>query len=283
MNHASHLTELVSAIKATRKYGDICSEAIEHIGTRELTTIGDLGEAIKATKKKLHQTAGAYLTGRPPYTRWLTELKVAIGAEGRGSARAVCLKAMGAHASTRERLSILEEFFADALREVSPVHSIIDIACGLNPLAIPWMPLAPDVVYYAYDIYNGLARFLTEAMAVLGVRGSAQACDVLHGMPGQAADVAYLLKALPCFEQLDRSAGERLLQSIPAKHVLVSFPIQSLGGRRKGMLAQYETHFRTLVRDRPWTVRRFAFDTELAFLVTKAGTRRVEDQQSPRL
>jgi 16S rRNA (guanine(1405)-N(7))-methyltransferase len=83
-------------------------------------------------------------------------------------------------------------------------------------------------------------------------------------------DVAFLLKAVPCLEQMDRHAGATLLDAAPARHVLVSFPVHSLGGRQKGMPAHYEAHLRELVADRPWEVRRFEFTTELAFLITKA-------------
>ena len=50
----------------------------------------------------------------------------------------------------------------------------------------------------------------------------------------------FLLKALPCLEQIDKAAPARLLEYIPAEHLLVSYPVHSLGGRAKGMVAHYE-------------------------------------------
>jgi 16S rRNA (guanine(1405)-N(7))-methyltransferase len=68
---------------------------------------------------------------------------------------------------------------------------------------------------------------------------------------------------------LDKEIGLRLLDSVPAGYVLVSFPAHSLGGRSKGMVKNYEAHFRELVSVRPWGVEKFEFPGELAFLVKK--------------
>jgi 16S rRNA (guanine(1405)-N(7))-methyltransferase len=106
-------------------------------------------------------------------------------------------------------------------------------------------------------------------MALAGINGRAEARDVIQDCPGQPADLALALKAIPCLEQIDKSAGARLLDSLNAKYLLVSFPVQSLGGRSKGMAVNYEARFQELVAGRGWSIRRFAFATELAFLVVK--------------
>jgi 16S rRNA (guanine(1405)-N(7))-methyltransferase len=77
------------------------------------------------------------------------------------------------------------------------------------------------------------------------------------------------LKTIPCLEQVDKNIALPLLESIRAKHILVSFPAASLGGRRKGMHAYYRDHFLGMMEGKPWSVSEFAFDSEIAFLVTK--------------
>ena len=101
------------------------------------------------------------------------------------------------------------------------------------------------------------------------VAGRAEVRDVVGRPPDEAADLALILKTLPCLEAIDRRAPERLLDAIAAPRLLVSFPAQSLGGRRKGMAAHYEAQFRRLLDARGWPAERFAFATELAFLVEK--------------
>ncbi len=112
--------------------------------------------------------------------------------------------------------------------------------------------------------------FLQAWSGILHVGGKAQVCDVIQTCPTQQADVAFLLKVIPCLEQVDKMAGHRLLRELHADNLVVSFPIQSLGGRSKGMLEHYETHFRELLGNEPqWEVKRLVFDTELVFVVRK--------------
>ena len=77
--------------------------------------------------------------------------------------------------------------------------------------------------------------------------------------------MALLLQTIPCLAQVDKEAGRRLLDGVNAPVVLVSFPVQSLGGREKGMMEHYERHFYELVAGRPWQIDRFVFNTELVY------------------
>nr|AIA14252.1 Ribosomal RNA methyltransferase (FmrO) [uncultured bacterium] len=173
------------------------------------------------------------------------------------------------HASTRERLPILEGFYATTLASLGPVRSVLDLACGLNPLALPWMPLAPDARYYACDIYADMIAFLNSFFAQAGIRGQARVCDLVASAPDEQVDLALVLKALPPLDQQAKHAGRNLLRALNARHILVSFPAHSLGGRGKGMAENYEQRFRALADAEGWSIERFVFPTELAFLVRK--------------
>jgi len=263
------LDRLVEAVRASPKYRRVCPDFIRRLGWSELGKGRGLKEALKATKNKLHQVGGSYLDRKVDYPVWLEELRAAAQSGDREALLPVCMKIMGAHASTRERLPILDQFYATALSGLPPIRSVLDVACGLNPLALPWMPLAEGVVYHACDIYQDMTDFLNQFFALLPVQGHAQTCDVTHLGPTRPVDLALVLKALPCLEQVEKDVSLRLLDTIQADHLLVSFPVHSLGGRNKGMTAHYEARFRELVATRNWSIRRFEFATELAFLVTK--------------
>lgn len=267
MADSDALDTLVEAVQSSSKYATIAPEFVRKIAAEELRKYPRQKEAIKATKNRLHQVAGAYLASPPNYEAWLERLAAAPTPDER---RAICRVLMNTHASTRERLPILDDFYRVALADITPVRSVIDIACGLNPLAIPFMPLAENATYYACDIYTDLAHFLNRAFPLLGVSGSAWAADVTQSIPDQRADLAIIVKAIPCLQQLDKSIGARLLEDINAEHLLVSYPAQSLGGISKGMRANYEAQFAELVAGKGWTLRRYDFATELAFLITKS-------------
>ena len=255
------------SVAESPKYRAVSEDLVRRIGLRELAARRSLKEAIKATRNKLHQVAGAYLDGRPDYAAWAAQLAAAQGDDRR--LRQASLEIMRHHASTRERAGILETFYTTTLAGLPPIGSVLDLACGLNPLARPWMPLAADTTYYACDIYADMVAFLNDYFGIAGVPGQAQVCDLVDGPPRQPVDLALVLKVLPPLEQLDKRAGLNLLRALNARYLLVSFPARSLGGRDKGMVEHYAGRFLALAAAEGWPVERFEFATELAFRVRK--------------
>lgn len=259
------LVTLVAAISASVKYRAVSADLVRTLGTQELAKGRTLKEAIKATKNKLHQVAGAYQIGRVDDGAWIASvgLNVATGDD----LRPLCRELMGRHASTRERLPMIEEFYSTVLNGLPQIHTLLDLACGLNPLALPWMPITRETEYLACDIYQDQIAFLNGWFATIGQHGVAFTCDLLSQSPVQGADVVFLLKTIPCLEQVDRDAGRRLLAAIEAPVVVVSYPIYSLGGRQRGMAEHYAEHFAALVEGHSWRIERFDFSTELAFRI----------------
>jgi 16S rRNA (guanine(1405)-N(7))-methyltransferase len=78
-----------------------------------------------------------------------------------------------------------------------------------------------------------------------------------------------VLKTIPCLEQVDPDVGRRLLEALNARVMLVSFPAQSLGGRNRGMVENYSTHFADLMKDHDWQIERFLFPTEVVFRIIR--------------
>ncbi len=258
------LDQLVAAVRQSAKYSRVCKDVIRRIGEAELKKRHKLKDAVKATKNKLHQVGGAYLDGKMFYDAWLGRLSAGLDRE-------FLREIMRSHASTRERVPILDDFYATVMADLAPVNSVIDMACGLNPLAIPWMPLADNAIYTAYDMYEDMVAFAGTFMALAGVNGRAESQDMIQFVPPEHAQVALILKTIPCLEQVDKTAGARLLEKVNAEHMIVSFPVQSLGGHDVGMAKYYESRLMELIAGKNWPVKRFEFETELAFLITKTG------------
>ena len=288
---------LLREIQDSAKYRHVSPDLIRRIGSRELATRRNLKEAVKETKNTLHQIAGAFLDPKMRYDIWLQQLQQAatVNTETIHNPQSAignrqwihpssliphpfppaCVAVMTNHASTRERLPLLDMFYAQTLAKIAPVRSVLDLCCGLNPLALPWMPLAPDATYHACDLYGDMMAFLNSFFQLAGVAGTAEVRDVAANPPTHPVHLALLLKALPPLEQSDKHAALRLLQTLHAEHILVSFPTRTLGGHSKNMGGHYETRFRALLADdiqnNGWQLERFAFANELCFLVSKAG------------
>lgn len=259
---------LTAEVQASAKYRHVCPDLIRRLGAQELRARRSLKEAIKETKNRLHQVAGAYLPGKMRYDDWRAQLTGAhtVSAD---AFREACRQVMAHHASTRERLPHSATLFQTTLASIAPVHSVLDVACGLNPLALPWMPLAPDARYVACDLYADMMAFLTDFFVCAGIAGHAERHDALTSLPAERVEVAFVLKFLPLLEQVEKGAGLTLLRALPADHVLVSFPTRTLGGRDKNMAAHYDASFSRLIAGEGWRAERFAFENELCFLVRK--------------
>lgn len=263
------LEKLVQVVTSQPRYATILPALVGRVAQEELDKGRGFKEAVKTTRARLHQAGGAYQAERPDYRRLTAELHDLPRDIHNPQVQDFCRAALAAHASTRERLPILERFFQETLAAVAPVHSVLDLACGMNPLALPWLPLAQDATYHACDIYADLTGFLQNFITHVGMPGRIELCDLTANLPAVRVQAAFILKTLPCLDHLDKTASRRLLEGIDAEVILVSYPLRSLGGRGKGRLRHYSAHFEGLIEGKGWRVQHFEFASELAFLLRK--------------
>ena len=262
------IEKVFHAVRENPRYQMICEDLVRRVVKEELGKGRRPKEAVKAARSTLHQVGGAYQAKKMEYDRWMEELYSLPSDTGHPDLQAFCRQVMEQHTSTAERLPILEDFFYETLGDIAPVRSVLDLACGLNPLAIPWMPLDEGFEYHACDIYTDMNGFLQRFFDHLGVKGNAFTCDLTATFPSQPIQLAMLLKSIPCLEQLDKNIAARFFDTIQAQHLLISFPVHSIGGREKGMIQHYEQHFQDIVPQN-WHVNRKLFLTELSFFLTR--------------
>lgn len=267
------MEQVVAILRESRRYGTLHEPALRRLAAEALRIErGNVREAAKRAKRSLHQIFGAYLPQRPRYGRLLAALEAALASGDDEQVRQALRAAMSHHASTRERLPILDDFYREIFSRLGRPASVIDVACGLNPLAVPWMGLPAGCRYVALDVDDELVAFVGACLQRLGVAGEARVCDVLdEGVTIEAmeADVALLLKSVPCLDQQRRGAGKAVIEGLSARRIVVSFPTRSIGGRSKGMLESYSTSFERLAAG--WSWERLEFPGELVYLVDKGS------------
>ncbi len=255
----------MAIVQASARYRSIDPRLIERVGREALQRYPSLKAAVKATKTALHQMIGAYDGRALPYSQWLEQLRQAPDMAARA---AVCRRLMAEHASTRERLPALTDLYP-ACFGAQPPQRVLDLGCGLNPLAIPWMNLPPHACYIACDIDTALCAFLNAAIPLLGVHGEAGICDLTASLPPVVADVALALKVVPLLEQQRRGAGADLLRAIQAPRLIVSFPTRSLGGRNVGMATTYRGYMTALAAAEGWSPQVIELPNELVFVIDR--------------
>jgi 16S rRNA (guanine(1405)-N(7))-methyltransferase len=265
----SPVDDAVTAVLASRRYRSLHPPLVRRVAQAEAAVAASPAELTKRTKRALHQIFGAYLPTPPRYERLLAELRAG---RSETDVRTVLRRAMAQHASTRERLDHLEPFYAALAARVGTPCSVLDVACGLQPLALPWWGLPKGAEIHAWDIDTALVGFVGECLEHLGFTARAAAVDLLAVPAWPLTEVALVLKTLPCLEQQAPGAGEALLAAIPAPRIVVSFPTRSLGGRAKGMAGTYARRFEALLAARGWSADAFEAGPELVYVVSRAST-----------
>ena len=260
------LERIVAAVAESRRYRHVAPTIVARLAAEELPKSKNAADAEKRTKRRLHQIFGAYASPLP-YDRLLARLDDTQGDPA--TFKKVCAQILTQHASTAERLSDLEGGFYDRIFELTgrPTR-VLDLACGFNPLTIPWMGLSPQTFYVAADIDAAMVRFLDRFLALAPVHGEARLVDLVELTPSSAADVAFLFKALPCLRYQTPDLL-RILDAIQAPWLVISFPTKSLGGRSKSMRETYRKTFEELLAERPWDREELDFPSELVFVVRK--------------
>lgn len=260
--------DLIDQVRHSAKYAQLADTLVSRVTKEEAKKYKSKQDIIQSARTRLHQLTGAYLAPKLDYAQWINNFK-SIDRHNQAGLKSTSLQMMRLHASTHERLEVLPSFFQITLASISPVNSVLDLACGLNPLSIPWMPLADGFTYHASDVVSPLVNFLGEYFQVFGFNGSASTLDLASSIPSQPVQLALLMKTLPLLEQIEHGLAQKVLEGLNAEQILITYPLLSLGGRKKGMEETYRMQFDQLVSGRDWKIQEFSFPNEVAFLVTK--------------
>lgn len=241
--------DIVERVRRSSRYRNIAPALVERLAIEELPKARNPDDAVKRVKRRLHQAVGAFRGG------------LADDAELR------------AHASTRERLPHLETFYSRIWAITGVPASVLDLGCGLNPLALGWMRLATDARYVAIDVDERLLGVVGSFLHQAGQPHDVRSADLLRDVPQDQVDVAFLLKLVTVLDRQDPEAATRLLRGLRARHAVVSFTTRSLGGRGKGMERTNRARMDRLIaaEGRVSAVAEASVPGELVFVLTLDG------------
>lgn len=258
--------EIVERVLRSSRYRDVDRTLLARLAEEELPRARNADDAVKRVKRRLHQAVGAFRGASrasaisAAWTGDLTELTF----------RAACADALRAHASTRVRVPHLDAFYAGIWAHTGVPGRILDLGCGLGPLALPWMGLAADATYLAAEVDRRPLATVAEFLELVGQPHRIEVRDLVADPPTVRADVALLLKLVTTLDRQDSEAAARLLRALRVGHAVVSFPARSLGGRRRGMERTYRDRLERLVADaaRVRAVAEASVPNELVFVLT---------------
>ena len=263
------LARLSTDIQASRKYRglDLPQETLRDLLEQELTKGRSGNVALQAVREKLHNIIAPYL-GDPDYQAAAFMLDEAVRSGDENNIQAASLKILATHASTRERIPMLQSFYQRLWAVTGVPGSIFDLACGLHPFGLPWMGLPLETQYHAYDLHTPRIELINHFFSLLGRVPLAIVQDVLVSPPQIQADVALFFKEAHRFEQRQKGCNRPFFEALNVRWLLVSLPAADLSGHHS-LLERQRSLMDSILAGLDWPVQEILIENELVFCVRK--------------
>ena len=259
---------LAMRLLAAKKYRalELPAETITDLLEANRVHAKNLAELEKVARQKLHNIVAPYLEAvdYPAAAQALHAL--APGDEA--GLRQFSQGMLQHHASTRERLPILEAFYAAIFGVTGVPGSLLDLACGFGPFALPWMHLPPATSYHAYDLHQPRVNLLNDYLEKLGRPRLAEKRDILVNPSAQRADVAFFFKEAHRFEQRQHGCNRSFWEALNVKYLVVSLPTANLSGSHS-MLEGQRILVQRNIGTYPWKVQEIVLESEIIFCIDK--------------
>lgn len=221
----------------------------------------------KAVRRKLHNIVAPYL-GEPNYDILTKELlELSDTTPNSPQLKEYCRKVLLQHASTAERIPLMPEFYSRLFAVTGKPTQILDLACGLHPLAFPWMGLPTTVHYHAYDILQPRVDFINHFFIILGMAPLAENRDILVNPPTCPADLGIFFKEAHRLEKRQPGCNSSFWEKLNVEILAVSLPSQNLSGTHSLLDTHRNLVYANLPENR--RIHEIEFDNEIIFLIEK--------------
>ncbi|GEM_PF-3920627 len=172
--------------------------------------------------------------------------------------------------STAERLPFYSKFFEDIFAVTGRPTSILDLACGLNPMAWPYHQLR-DVQYTACELNGPDVRHLQHYLNIVrpstGITGKAVKLDLTKDAVSTfSADACFILKAL---DLLDPKITERIITTLRCRWIVASFPTKTITERT--MRFKRRAGFQKMLRRLGIRYQTLTYGNELVYIIGKGA------------
>lgn len=251
---------LFEKLASNKKYSDVCPDTIRRTIAECERRYRKPKELEKAVREKLHGVTSAFNDLGSAVQREVYALEY-----GDDLALTEILRR---HASTRERLplSAMDALYAKIFETTGRPTSILDLACGLNPVYL--IHRFPEETFrvVGVDISKSCITAIDED-AVEGYHGIWGDLLCENAIPTERFHIALLFKILPLLERQKAGSASDVLSRVDAQYLVVSFPTRTLGGRNVGMEAHYTEWMETHLPENRDVAARFCTDNELYYIL----------------
>lgn len=264
------LARLNREIQTSYKYRglDLPLETLRDLLEKELAKGREGGSALQAVREKLHNIVAPYL-GDPDYAAAKVQLDEAVSSGDPEAVKTWCRGIMASHASTRERIPLLETFYPQLWAVTGIPNRVLDLACALHPFGLPWMDLPTATAYHAYDLHTPRIALINHFMQSMGREPLAWVQDILVNPPDVEADVALFFKEAHRFEQRQKGCNRPFFEALRVRWLLVSLPAADLSGHHS-LVDRQRNLMDSILDGLNWPVTEIMIENELVFCIRKA-------------
>lgn len=262
-NQMQLFSSIVKNISDSKKYQDLSLETLNRIVTSNAHKYKNAKDIEKNSRKDLHIIWDAFYLKRPDYS------KLTVSIQSNDITESFVKDLLSYHSSTNERASIIKEFYKEIFKLLGNPSIIVDIGCGFNPLTIMFMPIK-NCKYFAFDIDKAEVDFLNSVAPLIfkqqniNVEFKAEVRDILiDSFP--ETDVYFLLKIVPVIEQQKKGFVKEFVVRHPGKRLVISFPKESISGKKINMEKFYSNWFETNFKELKF--QRLDFTNELVYIL----------------
>ncbi len=233
-------------------------------------------QILKLTREKLRRDYGLFRIKQTTSANITTILKNYV----QKPSTKLLQELLRSHESTKERLPIYPQLYPQIFNITGKPDSIIDLACGLNPLSIPYLKIDINrLKYHAYDISTTEIDLIKNYFNYLknnnhAFIGTANVCDLRESIPPPVSSLFPYSSIVFCFKILDiidqgkgHTKSEQLLDSIHSKFIVVSFATRTMSG--KPMTAPKRQWMEWLCNRKKWKYTILEFENELFYIIQK--------------
>lgn len=214
----------------------------------------------REVRKQLREVYGVFFTSN--YTNKREEYIQELIQTNDENARQAVLEL---HRSTSERLHEYPLLYQRLYKHLdNPPKSILDLGCGFNPFSYAYLPNKP--AYHCADIACADLQLIQEYLNEQKITSSTHCIDLTDTKKVQqlpTVDVAFAFKVFDSLETRSRDVTKELLEAIPAKTIIASFPTKSIGQRKTIGPREW---FMQLITEK--SVKEVTLDNEQFFIIT---------------
>lgn len=174
-------------------------------------------------------------------------------------------KLLSSHSSTAERIDFYPKL-KELLAELK-VRSVLDLGCGLNPIALA----DKKIKYFASDIKEDELSLIDSFFKKNKISGKTFVCDLrkinenFQELP--KADICIIFKVLDIIDDKKHKLSREIIQKVPCNKLLVSFSTKKLSG--KPMNFPERRWFDNSLKVLGYKYSKFSSDNEVFYLIEK--------------